>query len=145
MHIQSRMSENILNSFPETLLLFPGRYQNVRTKRKWPIKCGSTDLQWTSDLSFKAIRHKSTKYKQVSDVHVTKHRDKFLIINQPDALISQIYFLLWNSTYFGHFLRLSSGVFHCTHRNVIRHTGLLTACEQEHLLLLVSCQQTCMT
>ena len=26
------------------------------------------------------------------DIHVTVHRDKFLIINQLDALISQIYF-----------------------------------------------------
>ena len=26
------------------------------------------------------------------DVHVTVHRDEFLIINQPDVLISQIYF-----------------------------------------------------
>ena len=25
-----------------------------------------------------------------------------------------------------------------------RHTGLLTACEQEPMLLLTSCQQTCM-
>jgi hypothetical protein len=38
-----------------------------------------------------------------------------------------------------------SGVFHCTHSDGICHTGLLTACEQEHLLLLTSCQQTCMT
>jgi hypothetical protein len=29
--------------------------------------------------------------------------------------------------------------------NGICHTGLLTACEQEHLLLLTSCQQICMT
>jgi len=27
-------------------------------------------------------------------VHVTAHREKFLIINQPDALISQIYFVM---------------------------------------------------
>jgi len=30
------------------------------------------------------------------DIHVTVHRDKFLIINKLDALISQIYF--WNET-----------------------------------------------
>ena len=30
------------------------------------------------------------------DVHVTVHRDKFLKLNQLDALISQIYF--WNET-----------------------------------------------
>jgi hypothetical protein len=44
---------------------------------------------------------------------------------------------------FGHLLCPSSGVFHCTHSNVICHTVLLTACEQEQMLLLTSCQQTC--
>jgi len=33
----------------------------------------------------------------------------------------------WNSTCFGQFLCPSSGVFHCTHSNIICHTGLLTA------------------
>jgi len=43
------------------------------------------------------------------------------------------------------------GVFHCTHGNGICHTGLLTACQQDQvgtspiLILLTSCQQTCMT
>jgi hypothetical protein len=36
-----------------------------------------------------------------------------------------------NSTCFRQFLCPSSGVFHCTHSNVIRHTGLLRACEQD--------------
>jgi hypothetical protein len=40
------------------------------------------------------------------------------------------HWLRWNSTCFGQFLCPSSGVFHCTHNNVICHTGLLTACEQ---------------
>ena len=30
-------------------------------------------------------------------------------------------------------------------RNCLCQTGFLTSCEQEHLLLLTSCQQTCMT
>jgi len=51
-------------------------------------------------------------------------------------------FLEWKSTCFGQFLCPSSGVFHCTHSNGICHTGLLTA---SVLLLLASCQQTCMT
>jgi len=53
---------------------------------------------------------------------------------------------------FGEFLCPSSGVFHCTHCNGVCHTGLLTACEQDHdgtgssvLILLASCQQNCMT
>jgi len=45
-------------------------------------------------------------------VHVTVHRDKFLIINQLDALNSEIYF---GMKCFGQFLCPSSGVFHCTH------------------------------
>jgi hypothetical protein len=53
--------------------------------------------------------------------------------------------LEWNSTCFGQFVFPSSGVFYCTHSNGIGHTGLPTACELEHLLLLTSCQQTCMT
>ena len=54
-------------------------------------------------------------------------------------------FLEWNSARFGQFLCPSSGVFRCTHSNGISHTGLLTACEQEQMLLLTSCHQTCMT
>jgi hypothetical protein len=38
--------------------------------------------------------------------------------------------LEWNPTCFRQFLCPSSGVFHSTHSNGIRHTGLLTACEQ---------------
>ena len=57
-------------------------------------------------------------------------REKFLLKNQIDALISQIYF--WNkTTCFGQFLCPSSGVFYWTHNNDIRHTGLLIACEQD--------------
>jgi len=41
--------------------------------------------------------------------------------------------------------------FNCKHSNGICHTGLLTACEQDQdgtssvLILLASCQRTCMT
>jgi len=43
------------------------------------------------------------------------------------------------------------GNFYCIHKRGICHTGLLTACEQDQegtgsvLILLASCQQTCMT
>ena len=46
--------------------------------------------------------------------------------NQLNALISQIYF--WNKTLY--VLDIGS-FFRCTHSNVICHTGLLTACEQD--------------
>ena len=38
---------------------------------------------------------------------------------------------LKKNTCFGQFICPSSGVFHSTHNNGIRHTGLLTACEQD--------------
>ena len=60
------------------------------------------------------------------DVHVTVHRDKFLIIKPTRCTNFSNLFLEWNSTCFGRFLCPSSGVFHCTHSNGI-------------------CQQTCMT
>jgi hypothetical protein len=59
------------------------------------------------------------------------------IVKCPYNKINQIhvhYFLKfileWNSTCFGQFLCPSSGVFHCTHNNGVRHTILQTACEQ---------------
>jgi len=64
------------------------------------------------------------------DIHVTVHREKFIVINQLDALISQIYFR--NETL--HYSESSSvhhqKFFHCTHSNGICHTVLLAACEQ---------------
>ena len=72
-------------------------------------------------------------------------RGKFLIIKRTRCTNISNLFLDWNSTCFGQFLCPSSEVFHCTHSNGICHTGLLTACEQEYLLLLTSCQKTCMT
>jgi len=60
------------------------------------------------------------------DVHVTVHRDKFLIIKPTRCTHFSNLFLEWNSTCFGQFLCPSSGVFHCSHSNAICHTGLLT-------------------
>jgi len=79
------------------------------------------------------------KFRNNFDVHVTVHRDKFLIIKPTRCTNSWNLFLEWNSTCFGQFLCPSSGVFYCTHSNGIHvcYTGLLTpAC---------SCQQTCIT
>jgi len=59
------------------------------------------------------------------DVHVTVHRDKFLIIKPTRCTNFSNLFLEWNSTCFGQFPYLSSGVFYCTHSNGICHTGLL--------------------
>ena len=62
---------------------------------------------------------------------MTVHRVKFLIIKQTRYTNFSNLFLEWNSTCFGQFLCPSSGVFHCTHNNVICQKGLLTACEQD--------------
>ena len=69
----------------------------------------------------------------------------FLIMKPTRCTNFSNLFLEGNSTCFGELLCPSSGVFHCTHNNGVCHTGLLTACEQEHLLLHASFQQTCMT
>jgi len=73
------------------------------------------------------------------DVHVTVHRDKFLITKPTRSSNFSNLFLEGKSTCFEQFLCPSSGDFHCTHGNGICHTGLLTACKQEHLLLFTSC------
>ena len=67
----------------------------------------------------------------VFDVHLTVHRDKFLIIKQTRWTNFSNIFLDWNSTFFGQYLCASSGVFQCTCGNGICHTCLLTACEQD--------------
>jgi len=59
-------------------------------------------------------------------VHMTVHRDKFLIIKPTRCTDFSNLFLKWNSTCFGQFLCPSSGAFHCTHSNEICHT----ACSQ---------------
>ena len=60
-----------------------------------------------------------------------KYVGEFLIIKPTRCTNLLNLFLEWNSTCFGQFLCPSSGVFHCTHSNVIRNTCLLTACEQD--------------
>ena len=87
----------------------------------------------------------------IFDVHVTVHRDKFLVKIPTRCTNFSNFFLKWNSTCFGQFLCPSSGVFHCTHSNLLCHTSLLTAASRirmepcSMLILLANCQQTCMT
>ena len=54
-----------------------------------------------------------------------------LLIKPTRCIIFSILFLEWNSACFGQIVCPSSGVFHCTHSNGTRHTGLLTAYEQD--------------
>ena len=63
---------------------------------------------------------------------MTMHRAKFLTVKPTGCTNFSILFLEWKSICFGQLLRQSSGVSHCTHKNVICHTGMLTACEQYH-------------
>ena len=58
----------------------------------------------------------------------------FLIIKPTRCTNFSNLFLEGKSTCFGQFLCPSSAVSRCTHSDGICHTGLLTACEQEHLL-----------
>ena len=78
------------------------------------------------------------------DVHVTMHRDKFLIIKPTRC--TDFSNLFWNETLHvsDSFPVPSSGVFHCTRSNGVRHTGLLTACKQDQYRTAVpswSCSQ----
>jgi len=75
------------------------------------------------------------------NVHVTVHRDKFLIMKPTRCTNFSNLFSEWNSTCFGQFLCPSSRVFHCTHSNGICHTGLLTACGQDQDGTSWSCSQ----
>ena len=85
------------------------------------------------------------------DLHVTLHRDTFLTIKPTRC--TNFSNLFWNETLHvsGQFFCPSSGVFHCTHSNDICHKVLLTAASRIRmersyiLILLASCQQTCMT
>jgi len=72
--------------------------------------------------------------RSVTTGQVTRQRmylsRNFLIIKPTRYTDFSNLFLELNSTYFGHFLCPSAGVFHCTHSNGICHTVLLTACSQ---------------
>jgi len=59
-----------------------------------------------------------------------KNKGRFLYNKSTDALISK-FVLVRNSTYFGQFPCLSSGVIHCTFGTGICYTGLTTACVRD--------------
>ena len=99
----------------------------------------TTDLDGCTYTDIFIVVRKSSEH-----IHIVSY-NKFLIIKPTRCTNFSNLFLEWNSTYFGQFLCPSSGVFQCTHSNGICHTVFLTACEQEQMLLLTSCQQTCMT
>ena len=62
--------------------------------------------------------------------------ERSLLIIKPTRCINfSNLFLKLNSTCFGQFLCPSTGVFHCTHGNGLCHTGLLTACERQQMLV----------
>jgi len=67
---------------------------------------------------------------QVFDVHVTVHRDKFIII-KPNRGTHFSKLFLNETLHFEQFLCPLSRVFHCTHSNGICHTGFQTAREQD--------------
>ena len=123
-----------------------GKFAGWGEHNSWRESYGGGDVLDTFRWSwYKYKRQYWVVYLTFFDIHVTVQRGKFLIIKPTRFTDFSNLFLQWNSTCFGQFHCTSSGVYHCTHSNGIWHTGLLTACEQEHMLLLESSQQTCMT
>ena len=115
----------------------------------WPISCqpvstNNTSVVFPIQIPEHSKRCNKEKRSECFLIYTT-NVSKFLIIKPTSCTNFSNLFLEWNSTGFGQFLCPSSGVFHFTHSNGICHTGLLTACEQEHLRLLASFQQACMT
>ena len=111
------------------------------------LKCSGIVVYWI--VALLSTEHKSKNFAR-SDLNpctfnnVSERNIMYFLTIKPTRCTNfSNSFLEWNSTCFGQFP--SSGAFYCTHSNVICHIGSLTACEQEQMLLLTSCQQTCMT
>ena len=97
-------------------------------------------------LSYKIYTFHITQDK--FDVHVTMHHDKFPVIKPTRCTKFSNLFLERNSTRFGQFLCPSSRVFRCTHSNGMSYRfadSLQAGSGWNILILLASCQQTCMT
>jgi len=77
-----------------------------------------------------------------SKIHVLLSTLSYIITIKTTSC-THFWNLFWVETIcFGQFFCPPSGVFHCTRRNGLSHTGLLTACEQDQdnvLILLASC------
>ena len=127
---------SFLDSHPlQWILIICTRYNyTVLNINNFFILAYSYDLFWIDlQCSCKLIRCTWYNYVHCSgfDVHVTVHRDKFLIIKPTRCTNFSNLFFDWNCTCFEKFLCPSSGVFHCTHNNGICRMCLLTACEQD--------------
>ena len=128
---------------------------NTRVCLIHTAEVGLADTRTILDMTMKICHWKRNLRWPVPDIlmsdyglvclNINKITKNFLIIKPTRYTNYSNSFLEWNSTCFRQFLCPSSGVFHCTHSNGICYTGLLTACEQEQMLLLASCQHTCMT
>ena len=86
-----------------------------------------------------------------SDVHVTVHRDKFLII-KPTRCTNFSNLFCIETLHVSDSSSVHHREFFTVHTPMVCHTGLLTAGEQDQdgtvrsiLILLTSCLQTCMT
>jgi hypothetical protein len=116
-------------------------------KSVWQYYCNifTTSLYtWKSCIPvtnmYTCIRHNLGKF----GVHVTVHRVKFLRIKLTWCINFSILFLEWNSVCFEQFLCPSSGVFHYTHSNGICHKAESEWNCSSIVILLASCQQTCL-
>jgi hypothetical protein len=83
-------------------------------------------VDWFSDVDNFMDRCLACKHEMEFYVHVTVHRNKFLLNKTNRRTIFFSNSFLSNSTCFGQFLCSSSGVFHCTFGTGIRHASLMT-------------------
>ena len=120
---------------------------HTRTLRLFLLFCFRTAASGFLCEGFRYWAYKGdmTGYTEHFAVHVTVHHDNFCMIKPTTYTNFSNLFLEWNFTCFGQSLCPSSGVFHCTHSNGICHTVFQTADWSSILILLASCQQTCMT
>jgi len=102
----------------------------------WSFGTGSNKLGWYHIVGWSASSTLLLLQTTLSSFKLSLIKwGWFLIIKPTRCTNFSNLFLEWNSTWFRQFLCPSSGVFHCTHS-----AGISSI-----LILLTSCQQTCMT
>ena len=126
---------------------FPSVKYLLKEVNKYFVRCGYERRRVWSSLAI-VLTGRVRVVLSVSIYTYYTHWKIFLTIKPTRRTNYSNLFLKWNSICFGQFLYPSSGVFHCTHSNGVCHTGLQTGSGwnwSSVLILLASCQQTCVT
>ena len=114
----------VWGQYSTVIWVFSDAFQTISSHvLEWRGDC-VTSLKWTK-LAHNEVVQRSHKHWTYIDVHVTVHRDRFLIIKPNRCTNFSNLFLEGNSTCFGEFLCQSSGVFHCKHSNGTSHWDVL--------------------